>query len=233
MSRRLVAEFLGTAFLLAAVVGSGITVGEGQGATGLFHHAVTVGAVLVALILAFGSVSGAHFNPAVTVADAWFGGMARREVGPYVVAQVAGAVVGVVVTALLFGESAVAFGDNDRGGLARMVSEGVATGGLLVVIFGTVRSRKGDHVPYAVGGSVAAAIVVTSSACFANPAVTIGRSLTDTWTGIQLVHVPGFLAGQVVGAALAVALIGWLFHPTEAEAADVVVPHETNTSRTT
>lgn len=211
MTRRVAAEFGGTALLLAAVVGSGVTVGA-DGPSGLFHHAVAVGAVLVALIVAVGHVSGAHFNPAVTIAAVLLGHHDRRDLAPYVVAQTLGAVVGVVATLLMFGEPALALADGDRGGIGRIFSEGLATGGLVLVIIGALRGGRGQHVPYAVGAYITAAIVFTSSASFANPAVTIGRSLTDTWTGIQLVHVPGFLFGQVVGTALAIALARWLFH---------------------
>ncbi len=216
LPRRLVAELLGTALLMVAIVGSGITMG-GDGASGLFHHAAVVGAVLVALIVALGPVSGAHFNPAVTLAFGMDRDLPRRDVLPYVAVQVAGAVAGAIVANLLFGEPAVAAAAGDRGGLARIASEAVATGGLVLVILGPVRSRQHAHVPYVVGAYIAAAIVFTSSASFANPAVTVGRALTGTWTGIRLEHVPGFLAGQLVGAVLAVLLARWLFMPARRE----------------
>lgn len=214
-TRRAVAELVGTALLMVAIVGSGITMGD-DGASGLFHHAAVVGATLVALIVTFGPVSGAHLNPAVTLAFAADGDLDRREVLPYLAAQVVGAIVGAVAANLLFGEPAVAAAAGDRGGLARVASEGVATAGLLLVILGSVRARRDAHVPYVVGAYIAGAIVFTSSASFANPAVTVGRAFTGTWTGIQAAHVPGFLVGQAVGAVAAVALARWLFAPTTA-----------------
>jgi glycerol uptake facilitator-like aquaporin len=208
--RRVVAELVGTALLMVAIVGSGITMG-GDGASGLFHHAAVVGAALVALIVTFAQVSGAHFNPAVTLAFAADGDLDRREVAPFVLAQVAGAVLGAVVANAMFGETWIGVATGDRGGLARIASEGIATGGLVLVILGSVRGRREAHVPYVVGAYIAGAIVFTSSASFANPAVTIGRALTSTWTGIRLEHVPGFLLGQAVGATAAVLLARWLF----------------------
>ena len=208
--RRATAELVGTTLLMVAIVGSGITMG-GDGPAGLFHHAAVVGATLVALIVTFADVSGAHFNPAVTLAFAADGDLDRREVAPFVVAQVVGAVAGAVIANAMFGEPWVAAAASDRGGLARMASEGLATAGLVLVIFGSVRARREAHVPYVVGAYITGAIVFTSSASFANPAVTIGRALTPTWTGIQVEHVPGFLVGQLVGAAVAVGLGRWLF----------------------
>lgn len=209
-TRRAVAELVGTTLLMVAIVGSGITMG-GDGAAGLFHHAAVVGATLLALIVTFADVSGAHFNPAVTLAFAADGDLDRREVAPFVLAQVVGAVLGAVIANAIFGEPWMAQAANDRGGLGRVVSEGLATAGLVLVIFGSVRARRDAHVPYVVGAYITGAIVFTSSASFANPAVTIGRAFTGTWTGIQVEHVPGFLAGQLVGAAGAVLLGRWLF----------------------
>ena len=221
--RRAVAELVGTMVLMVAIVGSGITMGD-DGASGLFHHAAVVGATLVALIVTFADVSGAHFNPAVTLAFAADGDLDRREVVPFVVAQLAGAVLGTVVANAIFGEPLVAAAAGDRGGLGRVASEGLATAGLVLVIFGSVRARRDAHVPYVVGAYITGAIVFTSSASFANPAVTVGRALTSTWTGIQAEHVPGFLAGQLVGAAGAVALGRWLFGPSGAPDRLVATP---------
>jgi len=212
LSRRVAAELVGTALLMLAIVGSGITMG-GDGASGLFHHAAVVGAALVALIVTFAPVSGAHFNPAVTAAFAADGDLDRRDVLPYAAAQVLGAILGAVLANLTFGEPAMGAAVADRGGMARIVSEGLATGGLVLVIFGPVRSRRDAHVPYVVGAWITGAIVFTASASFANPAVTVGRAFTGTWTGIQAGHVPGFLAGQVVGTVVAVVLARWLFSP--------------------
>lgn len=226
-ARKLAAEFVGTALLLVAIVGSGITAsGDGAASAQLFQHAVVVGAALVALILAFGHVSGAHFNPAVTLVDALFGGLPTREAGGYVVAQLTGAVVGVVVTNAMFAEPAVAVAATDRSGAHLAGSEALATFGLLVVIFGVVRSGNLGAVPGAVGAYIAAAIYFTSSASFANPAVTVARALSDTYTGIAPGGIPGFLAAQLVGALAAAALIRWLFRPDAVDAHRVVVPHD-------
>lgn len=223
--RRLTAEALGTASLLAAVVGSGIVVSQGGEAPAqLFQHAVVVGAALAALILAFGPVSGAHLNPAVTVADAWFGGMPWSRAGAYVAAQLVGAVTGTVFTSLTFGRGVGELATTTRPGGAMVAAEAAATAGLLVVIFGLIRSGGGRAVAGAVGAYIAAAIVFTSSDAFANPAVTAGRLLTDTWTGIAPASAPAFLAGQLLGTLVAIALVGWLYQPQPDEAARVVVP---------
>jgi glycerol uptake facilitator-like aquaporin len=224
-ARRLVAEALGTASLLAAIVGSGIVVQQdGAASAQLFQHAVIVGLALVALILTFGPVSGAHLNPAVTIADAWFGGLPWRRAVGYLGAQVVGAFLGVMFTNATFGEPAISVATLDRGGLGLIVAEGAATAGLIVVIFGLVRSGGGRLVAGAVGAYIAAAIAFTASASFANPAVTLARTITDTYTGIAPDHVPGFLAGQALGTLVAIALVRFLYAPGPAEAAAVVVP---------
>lgn len=223
--RRLGAEALGTASLLAAIVGSGIVVAEGGDAPAqLVQHALVVGAALTALILAFGPVSGAHFNPAVTLADAWFGGLPWRRAAAYLAAQLVGAAAGVVFTNLTFDLAAVTLATTERASLATVASEAAATAGLLVIIFGLVRSGGGRVVAAAVGAYIAAAIVFTSSDGFANPAVTVARMLSDTWTGIAPGSVPGFLAGQAIGLAAGVAIVTWLYAPEPDEASRVVVP---------
>lgn len=225
--RRLGAEFLGTAGLLLAIVGSGITTSsDGPASTQLFQHAVVVGAALAALIMTFGSVSGAHFNPAVTLVDALFGGMTPRLAVAYSSAQIAGAVVGVVGANLLFAQPAVALATTERTGLALAASEAVATFGLLVVIFGVIRSGNLGGVPAAVGTWIGAAVYFTSSTSFANPAVTVSRLLTDTYTGIAPAAVPGFLAAEVLGALAAAVAVRWLFQPDPVLAHDVVVPRD-------
>jgi glycerol uptake facilitator-like aquaporin len=225
--RRLVAEALGTASLLAAIVGSGIvTQQDGAASAQLFQHAITVGLALVALILAFGPVSGAHLNPAVTVADAWFGGLPWRRAAGYLAAQVVGAVAGVVFTNLTFGTPAVALATAARGGIGPVAAEVAATAGLIVVVFGLVRSGGGRIVAVAVGAYIAAAIYFTASASFANPAVTLARALSDTYTGIAPGDVPGFLLGQALGTVAAIALVRFLYAPDAYEAAAVVVPHD-------
>lgn len=223
--RRVTAELVGTAFLLAAIVGSGIvTETDGAASAQLFQHTVVVGLALVALILTFGPVSGAHFNPVVTLADAWFGGMPWRRVPGYLAAQIVGAVIGVAVTNATFGSVALEVSANPRDGVGLVAGEVVATLGLLLVIFGLVRSGGGRVVAGAVGAYIAAAIYFTASASFANPAVTLGRALSDTYTGIAPASVPGFLLGQGIGLVLAVVLIAFLFEPAPEEAAEVVVP---------
>ncbi|HVL99349.1 MAG TPA: aquaporin [Egibacteraceae bacterium] len=226
-ARRLVAEALGTAGLLLAVVGSGITASsDGAASAQLFQHAVVVGVALAALIVTFGPVSGGHFNPVVTLVDALFGGLRPRMAAGYVAVQLAGGLAGAVGANLLFGEPAVALAATQRTGVALAASEAVATFGLLVVIFGAVRSGHVRAVPAAVGAYITGAIYFTSSAAFANPAVTVARMVTDTWTGIAPAAVPGFLLAQLVGAAVAAVLIGWLFRPDVRTAEDVVVPRE-------
>jgi glycerol uptake facilitator-like aquaporin len=229
LARRLVAEFLGTAFLLVAVVGSGIAAQRLSPAdTGLqlLENAMATGAALVALILAFGSVSGAHFNPLVTLADRVFGGMTSREAGGYLVVQVAGAAVGVVVANLMFDLPAVEWSTKVRDGSGLFLSEVVATFGLLLVIFGVVRSGRAAAVPFAVGAYIAGAYFFTSSTSFANPAVTLARTLSDTFAGIAPESVPLFLAAQVVGGALALAAVHVLYPDVGRIATAVLQPHE-------
>jgi glycerol uptake facilitator-like aquaporin len=226
-ARKLTAEFLGTALLLIAIVGSGIaTSTDGAASTQLFQHAVVVGAALVALILTFGHVSGAHFNPAVTLVDAMFGGLPARAAAGYVGAQVVGAVVGVTATNVMFDHPVVTIAATDRSGSLLAGSEALATFGLLVVIFGVVRSGNLRAVPGAVGAYITAAIFFTASASFANPAVTVARALSDTYTGIAPASIPGFVAAQLGGALVAWLLIRWLFAPEPADAHQVVVPHD-------
>jgi glycerol uptake facilitator-like aquaporin len=211
-SRRLVSEALGTAFLLAIVIGSGI-MGErlagGNVAVALLANTVATGAGLVPLLLTFGPISGAHFNPAVTLADAAVGGRPWREVPGYIVAQVAGAFAGVAVAHVMFGEPVFFASEHVRAGVPQLVSELVATFGLLATIWGTVRTRPAA-VPLAVGAYVAAGYWFTASTCFANPAVTLARSASNTFAGIRPADVGGFIAVQLVGASAATALFAWL-----------------------
>lgn len=227
LARRAVAEALGTALLLAAVVGSGIS-GErlagGNVAVALLANTVATGAALVALILTFGPVSGAHFNPAVTLADASQRGFAWREVPVYVAAQFAGALAGVAAAHLMFGEPLFAASRHARSGGAQLFGEFVATFGLLSVVWGCARARSAA-VPFAVGAYITAAYWFTSSTSFANPAVTLARSFTDTFSGIRPSDAPGFVAAQLAGAAAATALFRWLAPALPAEAREVVVPH--------
>jgi glycerol uptake facilitator-like aquaporin len=226
LSRRLVAEALGTALLLAAVVGSGIMgerLASGNAAIALLANTLATGAALVALILAFGPVSGAHFNPAVTLADAWQGGLPWREVLPYVAAQFAGAVAGVAGADGMFGEPVFSWSHHARHGFGQVLSEVIATFGLLAVISACAR-RNPTATPFAVGSYIAAAYWFTASTSFANPAVTVARSLTDTFAGIRPADVPAFIAAQLVGAAAATLLMRWLVPPLPA-AVPHLVPH--------
>jgi glycerol uptake facilitator-like aquaporin len=227
LGKRLGAEATGTGLLLAAIVGSGIMADRLSGGNvglALLANALATGGVLSALILAFGAVSGAHFNPAVTLADAAERGLPWRIVPAYIGAQVVGAVLGVVVANVMFEEPAIALSGHTRAGFGQLLGEGVATFGLLAVIWGGVR-RRSESLPFAVGLYVAGAIWFTSSTAFANPAVTIARALTDTFTGIRLVDVPGFVAAQVAGALAATALFAWLMPAIKDSASNVVMPH--------
>jgi glycerol uptake facilitator-like aquaporin len=226
--RRLAAEFTGTAFLVAGVVGSGIMaerLTDDAGLQLLQNTAATAG-VLVALILALGPASGAHFNPAVTLVDRFFGGIDTLTALGYIAVQVAGAIVGAVIANLMFDLPAVEWSTTERSAGNLWFAEGVATLGLLVVIFGVVRSGRSTVAAFAVAGYIAAGYYFTSSTGFANPAVTIGRASTDTFAGIEPASVPMFIVAQLAGAALAAALV-LLIYPHVRDVADqVVVPHE-------
>ena len=211
LPQRLVAEAVGTAMLLAAVVGSGI-MGErlaaGNVAIALLANSIATGGALVALILAFGPISGAHFNPVVTLAVAWRRGILWREVPPYILVQIAGAVAGVVTAHLMFDLPMISVSQHARNGGSQMFSEAVASFGLLAVIFGSGRFRP-SVVAFAVAAYITAACWFTASTSFANPAVTLARSVTDTFAGIRPVDVPAFIIAQIVGAAAATALFQW------------------------
>ncbi|WP_438009745.1 MIP/aquaporin family protein [Sorangium sp. So ce321] len=224
LTRRAVAEALGTALLLATVVGSGIMaerLAGGNAAIALLANTIATGAALVALILTFGAISGAHFNPAVTLADASQGGLPWREVPAYLMAQVAGAFAGVAVAHVMFGEALFSASRHDRSGLAQLMSEFVATFGLLAVIWGGVR-RRTEAVPFAVGAYITAAYWFTSSTSFANPAVTLARAASDTFSGIRPADAPGFIVAQLAGAAAATLVFRWLV-PALPRVADRVV----------
>ena len=227
LARRVAAETVGTALLLAAVVGSGI-MGEqlagGNVGLALLANTVATGAALVALILAFGPISGAHFNPAVTLADASQCGISWREVPFYISGQIIGAFVGVASAHAMFGEPLFAASRHSRGGIAQAFSEFVATFGLLAVIWGCARLRS-SAMPFAVGAYITAAYWFTASTSFANPAVTLARSATDTFTGIRPSDVPAFISAQLIGAGAATALFRWLV-PTPPEVAPTtMLPH--------
>ncbi len=224
--RRLVAEAIGTALLLATVVGSGI-MGErlagGNVALALLGNTIPTGAILVVLILIFAPVSGAHFNPAVTLAFA-----VRREIAPldgvlYVAAQIAGGLAGVAAAHFMFEEAIYQVSLNGRTGPAQWFSEGVATFGLLAAILGTLRWRP-EAVPYAVGLFITAGYWFTASTSFANPAVTIARAFTDTFSGIAPAHAPAFIAAQFLGALVATGLFAWLLAPVGVSAQTTEAP---------
>jgi glycerol uptake facilitator-like aquaporin len=210
--RRVTAEFSGSLLLLAAIVGSGI-MGErlagGNVAVALLANSVATGAALVAILLAFGPISGAHLNPAVTLADAWMGGIAWRETPAYMGAQVAGAFAGVAVAHLMFGLSIFSISTHARSGGGQIFSEFVATFGLFAVIWGCSRSRPAAG-SFAVGAYITAAYWFTASTSFANPAVTVARSVTDTFAGIRPADVGAFIVAQLAGAFAATLLFRWL-----------------------
>ena len=227
MARRAVAEALGTALLLAAVVGSGIMgdrLSGGNVAIALLANTIATGAALITLILTFGPISGAHFNPAVTLADASQGGLRWRDVPTYVAAQIAGAFVGVATAHLMFGEPVFFASRHARSGGAQLFSEFIATFGLLSIIWGCARLRS-TAVPFAVGAYITAAYWFTASTSFANPAVTLARAASDTFAGIRPADVPGFIAAQLAGAAGATVLFRWLVPSLPNDATKVVIQH--------
>lgn len=227
MPRRLAAEALGTAFLLAAVVGSGIMgvrLSGGNVALALLANSIATGAALTALILALGPISGAHFNPVVSLADAALGGLRWREVPAYCAAQCLGAILGVWAAHLMFAEPLLQASRTPRSGAAQVFSEFIATAGLLAVIWGCTR-RRTDATPYAVGLYIAAAYWFTASTSFANPAVTLARAFTASFAGIRLSDTPAFIAAQLAGALAATLLFRWLAPPTPAVARAVLAPH--------
>jgi arsenate reductase len=227
--RRLLAEFLGSAFLAAIVVGSGIAAQRlSPGATGLelLENAAATAAGLFAIILMFGPVSGGHFNPVVSFADAVFGGLSWRDAGAYLPAQVAGCIGGAVLANLMFALPAVSISAKHRATPAHFLSEIIATLGLIVVIFALARSGRSRSAAAAVGAYIGAAYFFTSSTSFANPAITIGRMFSATFAGIAPSSAPAFIAAQIIGGALAVLVIRALYpRLTPAEAADIIVPH--------
>jgi len=227
--RAFVAELIGTALLLAAVVGSGIMgdrLAGGSVAVALLANTLATGAALVALILAFGPISGAHFNPAVSFAVASQGGLTWGRACAFTVAQVIGAVLGVGAADYMFEEPLYAWSRHARNGLPQTFSEMVATFGLLAVIWGCSRRHRGA-IPFAVGAYITSAYWFTASTSFANPAVTIARSLTNTFAGIRPADVPAFVLAQAVGAAAATLLFQWLVPDLPASAREIVVPHKT------
>jgi glycerol uptake facilitator-like aquaporin len=232
LGRRVTAEAVGTGLLVAVVIGSGIAaerLSPGEVGLQLLESSTATAGGLVALILAFGSVSGAHFNPVVSLADRSFGGLSTGDLLAYVGAQVTGACVGAVVANLMFDLDAVTSSTHERATGGLWLGEVVATFGLVVVILGVVRSGRPATAPFAVAGYIAAAYWFTSSTSFANPAVTVGRTLTDTFAGIEPASAPAFVVAQLVGGGAAIGLARYLF--ADLPALDVVVPHDEERAR--
>lgn len=235
-ARRLVAEGLGSALLLAVVVGSGIMaerLAGGNVALALLANTAATGAGLVALILMFGTISGAHFNPVVTLSEAFQRNIPAREVLPYVAVQVIGAFAGVAAAHGMFDAPLYFASRHVRTGWGQWWSEGVATFGLVAVIIGCSRSRP-SAVPFAVAAYITAAYWFTASTSFANPAVTLARSATDTFAGIRPADAPGFIVAQCIGAAVATLLFCWLYPPAPkgATVGGTIAPSDFGRSRT-
>lgn len=227
--RRLLAELVGSAFLAAVVIGSGIAaqrLSPGQTGLDLLENAAATAAGLYAIILMVGPVSGGHFNPVVSLADAVFGGLRWRDAAAYVPVQVAGCVAGAVLANLMFARAAVSISAKVRISPAHFLSEIVATLGLVLVIFALARSGRSRTAPAAVGAYIGAAYFFTSSTSFANPAISIGRMFSASFAGIAPASVPGFVVAQIIGGLLAVALVKALYpRLTPEQAARIVVPH--------
>lgn len=231
LSRQIAAELLGTAFLVAAVIGSGIMaerLSAGNVAIALLANSIATGAALVAIILAFGGISGAHFNPAVSISDMLAGGLSRREAAFYVIAQFFGGLIGTAVAHLMFSEPIYSLSQHPRHGIGQLFSEFVAAFGLMAVIWGCSRSRA-NMVPFAVAAYITAAYWFTASTSFANPAVTMARAFSNSFAGIRLQDVPGFVAAQFAGALAATALFRWLLPNLSGQAQKVLMPHPTET----
>jgi len=228
LPRRLASEFIGTAFLVAAVVGSGVMaerLAGGNVAIALLANSIATGAVLVALILAFGPVSGAHFNPAVTLSDAIESGIAWHEVPTYLAAQFLGGILGAMLAHVMFGLRWYSLSTHIRSGWPQVFSEFIATFGLVSVIWGCSRAKP-NATPFAVAAYITSAYWFTSSTSFANPAVTVARILSDTFTGIRPVDVPFFILAQVAGALAATWLFRWLVPNLHANARAILVSHD-------
>lgn len=233
LARKAIAEAVGTTLLLVTVIGSGIMaerLSDGNVAITLLANTLATGAALVALILTFGPISGAHFNPAVTLADASQGGIHWRDVPVYIAAQAGGAFLGVASAHMMFSEPLFSASQHARSGGAQVFSEFVATFGLLSVIWGVAR-RRSEAMPFAVGAYITAAYWFTASTSFANPAVTIARAFSNTFAGIRPVDAPGFIVAQLLGAAVATLLFRWLVPAQIKDAPAVVVQHEESRER--
>ena len=227
LSRRLLAEFLGSAFLAALVIGSGIAAQQLSDDTGLrlLENAAATAAGLFTIILMFGPVSGGHFNPVVSLVDAAFGGLSRRDALAYAPVQVAGCIAGAIVANAMFALSAISISTHHRASPAHLFAEVIATLGLILVIFALARSGRAATAPAAVGAYIGAAYWFTSSTSFANPAISVGRMFSDTFAGIAPASVPGFVVAQLVGGAVAIGAVRALYPDVgPVAAAEVVVP---------
>lgn len=231
--RRVLAEFVGSAFLAAVVVGSGIAaqrLSPGQLGLELLENAAATAAGLFAAILMVGAVSGGHLNPVVSLLDAAYGGISWRAAAAYAAGQVTGCIAGAATANLMFGLDAVTISHHERGSPQHWLAEGVATLGLLLLVFALARSRRTHATPAAVGAYIGAAYFFTSSTSFANPAITVGRMFSDSFAGIAPRAAPGFIVAQVVGAVVAFALIRLLYPDVQRAAQDVVVPATAETA---
>jgi glycerol uptake facilitator-like aquaporin len=230
LPRRLFAEFLGSAFLAAIVIGSGIAAANlspDDVGLQLFENAAATGAGLFTIILMFGPVSGAHFNPVISLVDASFGGLRRRDALAYILAQVSGCIAGAITANAMFALAAVSISTKHRASDAHLLAEVVATLGLLLVIFSLARTRRGSMAPAAVGTYIGAAYFFTSSTSFANPAISVGRMFSDTFAGIAPASVPAFVVAQLAGGLVAIGVLRTLYPDiTAAEAAEVTLPHD-------
>ena len=229
LARRLCAEFLGSAFLAALVVGSGIAAQQlSPDDTGLqlLYNSAATAAGLFAIILMFGPVSGGHLNPVVSLVDAAFGGLSRRDALAYIPAQIAGCVTGAIAANAMFALTAISISDHHRASAAHLFAEVIATLGLLLVIFALARTGRATTAPAAVGAYIGAAYWFTSSTSFANPAIAVGRMFSDTFAGIAPASVPGFVVAQLAGGLVAWTVIRALYPDVESRAADVVVPQD-------
>lgn len=228
LARKSLAEFVGTALLVAAVIGSGIAaqrLSPNDVGLQLFENTAATAAALVAIILALGAVSGAHLNPVVTLVDRVLGGLTNGEAAVYVTAQIFGGAFGAMIANLMFDDAAVTWSTHHRATGAHFLGEIVATFGLVLVVFGVVRSGRASAAPFAVAAYIAAAYWFTSSTSFANPAVTLARTLSNTFAGIAPSSAPAFVAAQVVGGGLGLACVVALYPGIAAAADDVVLPH--------
>ncbi len=231
LHRRLVAELLGSAFLAAIVIGSGIAASQlspGDVGLQLFENAAATAAGLFAIILMFGPVSGGHFNPVVSLVDASFGGLSWRDALAYAPAQIVGCIIGALAANTMFAKALVSISTKHRASPAHLFSEVIATLGLLLVIFALARTKRGSTAPAAVGAYIGAAYFFTSSTSFANPAISVGRMFSNTFAGIAPTSVPGFVIAQLIGGAIAIGVIRFLYPDfTPEEAAEVMLPHQT------